>query len=111
MTGKYNRPREPEPSYTHELHAQACQEAAMARQVLVQHVLARRGKVVYCAIIKNAYTVPDGPDCWTIETSWPEQARLTVPCKNVIACEPSGCSCLGSAASAVSEPALGVTCL
>lgn len=109
MTGKYFRPREPEPSYTHELHAQACQKAAQARQTLVQHVLARRGRLVYCAIIKNAYTVPDGPDCWTIETSWPEKARLTVPCKNVIACDPVGCSCVGP--SVVSEPESEVTCL
>jgi hypothetical protein len=108
MTGAYNRLREPEPSYTHALHAAACGNAAKSRQVLVQHVLARRGRVVYCATIKNAYTVPNGPDCWTIETSWPEKARLTVPCKNVIACDPSGCSCLGSALPAVSaEPDLG----
>ena len=103
MTGKYNWPREPEPSYTHELHAKACQQAAQARQVLVQHVQVRKGKVVYCAIIKNAYTVPNGPDCWTIETMWPERARFTVACKNVIACDSASCSCI--------SPIPEVTCL
>ena len=95
MSGKYNRPRELEPSYTHALHAHACQVAAQQKTVLVQHVLAKRGQIVYCAVIKAAYTVPNGPDCWTIETSWPEQTRITVPCKNVIACDAEFCSCLG----------------
>lgn len=94
MTGKSNRPRELEPIYTHALHAHACQIAAQARQVLVQHVLAKRGQIVYCATIKNAYTVPDGgPDCWTVETLWPEKTRITVPCKNVIACDAVSCVC------------------
>lgn len=83
-----------EPDYTHSLHATACQQAAALRQVLVQRVLVKRGPVVYCAVIKAAYTVPDGPDCWTVETSWPEKARITVPCRNVIACMPARCSCL-----------------
>jgi hypothetical protein len=108
MTGKYNRPREPEPSYTHALHVQACQEAAKSHQVLVQHVLARKGQLVYFGIIKAPYTVPGGPDCWTLETSWPEKARLTVVCKNVIACDPVFCSCRPAP---VSEPVFEVTCL
>lgn len=103
MSDKYFRHREPEPSYTHALHAQACQTAAQNRQTLVQRVLARRGQVVYCAVIKNAYTVPNGPDCWVLEASWPEKVRLVISCSNVIACgDPVGCSCLGP---------VGVTCL
>lgn len=86
-----------EPAYTHELHAKACGIAAQSRQVLVQHVLAKRGQVVYCAIIKAPYTVPEGPDCWTLETLWPEKSRLTIPCKNVIACNPLCCSCEAAA--------------
>jgi hypothetical protein len=90
-----------EPAYTHALHAHACHEAAKRQEVLIQHVLAQRGPVVYCAVIKQAYTVPNGPDCWTLETLWPEKARITVPCKNVIACDAASCSCLsGSAAMA-----------
>lgn len=90
-----------EPDYTHALHAQACGVAARARQVLVQHVLAKRGQVIYCAVIKAPYSVPEGPDCWTLETLWPEKVRLTIPCKNVIACDPAFCSCAAPAARLV----------
>lgn len=110
MSAKYNRVRPAEPDYTHAVHAQACQDAAQARETLVQRVLVRKQGVVYCAVIKNAYRVPGGPDCWTVEAIWPEVTRLTVVCKNVIACDPAGCSCLGSLSSD-SEPAPGVTCL
>lgn len=112
MNCKYNRPRDPEPSYTHALHAHECQLAAQARQVLQKRVLVRKGQIVYCATIKAAYTVPDGPDCWTVETSWPERARFTVACKNTIACPEACCSCMGPS-SPVSDSAsdLRVTCL
>lgn len=83
-----------EPDYTYALHAHACSLAAQKRQVLVQHVLAKRGEVVYCATIKRPYKVPNGPDCWTLETLWPEKTRITVPCRNVIACSSEVCSCL-----------------
>ena len=91
-----------EPAYTHALHAQACGAAARRHEVLIQHVLAKRGQIVYCAVIKNAYSVPEGPDCWTLETLWPEKTRITIPCKNVIACDSVFCSCIsGSSAVAV----------
>lgn len=57
-------------------------------------VQAKRGPIVYCAVIKNAYTVPGGPDCWTLQTTWPEKTRLTVPVRNVIACGGPTCSCV-----------------
>lgn len=82
-----------EPDYTHVLHAEACAHHALGRQVLLQHVLAKRGEVIYCATIRAPYTVPKGPDCWTLDTIWPEVARITVPCRNVIACNPRFCSC------------------
>ena len=90
--------RQSEPDYTHALHAVACGIAARSHHVLVQHVLAKRGQVIYCAVIKNAYSVPEGPDCWTLETLWPEKTRITVPCKNVIACDSAFCSCEAAAA-------------
>lgn len=82
-----------EPDYTHALHAQACQQAAKAHQVLLQHVLARKGQIVYCAVIRAPYSVPGGPDCWMLKTLWPEKTCLTVACRNVIACESVSCSC------------------
>ena len=88
-----------EPDYTHALHFDACQRAAKDRKIVIQHVLAKRGQVVYCAIIKVAYTVPSGPDCWTLQTLWPEKTRITVPCRNVIACNPASCSCLSGFAA------------
>lgn len=80
--------------YTHAMHAQACANASKQRQTLVQHVLVRRGMLIYCATIKNAYSVPNGPDCWTVETTWPEKTRFTVPVRNVLACGGQTCSCV-----------------
>ena len=101
--------------YTHAAHATRCSEAAKAREVLVQHVQAKRGPIVYCAIIKAAYTVPNGPDCWTIETLWPEQTRITVPVRNVIACGGETCSCCPQEATSeraerAAEAQKGLTC-
>jgi hypothetical protein len=80
--------------YTHEAHAKRCVEAAKAREVLSQYVQAKRGQIVYCAVIKAAYTVPNGPDCWTVETLWPEETRITVPVRNVLQCGGLTCSCV-----------------
>ena len=92
--GLYNRQRPMEAPYTFADHAKACQEAAKSRQTLIVNVLAKRGRLVYCATLKAPYSVPGGgPDCWTIETSWPEKTRITVPVSNVIACHPEFCSC------------------
>lgn len=96
-SNRYNRPRQPEPSYTHELHAQRCGEAARHRQVLIQHVLAKRGPIIYCAVIKAPWTSPSGIDCWTVETSWPEKTRLTIPVRNVIQCGGDTCTCTDEA--------------
>lgn len=82
-----------EPDYTHALHAQACQDASKNRHTLVQHVLARKGPIVYCARILRPFSMAGRPDCWTIETIWPEQARITVSVRNVIACKQETCSC------------------
>lgn len=91
--------RTPEPDYTHALHAEACRVAGQDKEVLIQHVLAKRGQIVYCAVIQKPYTVPNGgPDCWTIQTSWPEKVRITVLCKNTIACNPEFCSCIAPTA-------------
>lgn len=80
--------------YTYQAHAARCAEAARRREPLVQHVLARRGPIVYCAVIKELWVTPDGKDCWTLETLWPERARLTIPVRNVIQCGGDTCSCL-----------------
>lgn len=97
-----------EPDYTHAAHAIACYAASESLQVLHQHVLAKRRGVVYCATIKQPYSVPNGPDCWTLDTLWPERGRMTVPCRNVIACPRASCSC---APFSEPVPALEVTCL
>ncbi|MEO8023870.1 hypothetical protein [Polaromonas sp.] len=90
--------------YSYQAHAARCAEAARSREVLVQHVLARRGPIVYCAVIKELWVTPDGKDCWTLETLWPEKARLTIPVRNVIQCGGEFCSCK-AAAGACAGPA------
>jgi hypothetical protein len=89
--------------YTHAAHAAACREAAEAGRVLVQLVQVRRAGVVYCARLREPWTVPGGPDCWTVEALFPECGRLTVPCKNVRACDDQSCAC--TAAGSAGRPA------
>jgi hypothetical protein len=98
--------------YTFLRHAQLCSEAAARREILVQHVLAKRGPVVYCGVIKDAWTTPDGTDCWTIETSFPEKTRVTIPVYNVIQCGGPVCSCVAASERAQRAAAgqEGLTC-
>lgn len=81
--------------YTHADHWQrgmaAAQQGLMVER---KHVQVKRGPVVYCAQILEAYTVPDGPDCWTVQTIVPEIARFTVPCRLVRECGGSDCTCM-----------------
>lgn len=89
-------------TYTHADHAKACQQAAKRREMCSRKpVQVRKRGIVYCAVIVEAYTTPDGLDCWTVESTIPEAARFTVACKNVIECCLSDCTCCGSS-SAVS---------
>lgn len=83
-----------EPDYTHALHAQRCIDAAQRGEVLNgAYVLAKRGLIVYCARIARPWSIPNGPDCWTLDTLFPERARVTIPCFNVIECPADRCSC------------------
>lgn len=83
--------------YTHADHMRRCIEAAKHGHVLArQHVQVMRRGVLYCAQICNIWTTPDGADCWTVETSYPEHARFTVPVKQVRLCGDAGCICVES---------------
>ena len=93
------------PGYSHAEHSARCRDAAQEGKTLVQRVQVMRRGVVYCASIKNAYSVPKGPDCWTVNASYPESVRLTVACSRVIPCSPESCACV------VPESKKGVTCL
>lgn len=80
--------------YTHADHWKRGIEASKRLQMVERtHVQVRKGPVIYCAQILEAYTVPNGPDCWTVESLYPQKARFTVPCKNVRLCESSTCTC------------------
>jgi hypothetical protein len=95
------------------LHAVACAVAAQRQEILEQHVLAKRGRIVYCAVIRGAWVSPDGKECWTLETLWPEKARLTIPVRNVIQCGGEFCSCAPDRASEAPHEAgaqKGLTC-
>lgn len=80
--------------YTHLAHAQRVGQAA--RQLVVlsgQRVQILRRGVVYCARLCEPWTTPTGVDCWTVETTSPERARCTVPCKLVRVCGQADCAC------------------
>ena len=80
--------------YTHARHAQRCRQMADSGAVLDrQWVQAQKHGVIYCGRIIAAYTVPNGTDCWTLETVTPEIARFTVPVKKVRLCGDSVCVC------------------
>ena len=88
-------PRQPEPDYTYALHHQRCVEAAQRGYMPPKaYVLAKRGPIVYCATVAGQYTVPNGPACWVLDTLFPERARVTIPCRNVIECPLDRCSCV-----------------
>lgn len=95
--------------YTHATHARRCYQAGRAGVVLpLQLVQVKRKNVVYCARIRNAWTTPDGLDCWTVDTLCPEEARITVPVSQVRLCDRGDgrCSCAGGGACGGAAPAI-----
>lgn len=109
--------------YTHADHMRRCAEAAQQGHVLArQHVQVMKRGILYCAQLCSAWTTPDGADCWTVETTYPEQARFTVPVKQVRLCGDARCICVDAqdapcaaqaerAAQGVSGVSEGVRCL
>lgn len=98
--------------YTHADHAKRCVEAAKNGAVLAnQLILVKKGQVVYCAMLQGAYTVPDGPDCWTVQTTWPEKGKFTTVCKNVRLCGDSACSCAAERAAEAERVSAGLAAL
>jgi len=88
--------------YTHDMHALRCHLAAKENQICSsQLVQVKKRGVTYCARIANAWTVPNGPDCWTVESITPEVARFTVPVRQVVLCGQSDCTCRDDAVPAV----------
>ena len=84
--------------YTHQQHGQRCHEAGKHDIVLSgQLVQVRKHGVMYCARIANSWTVPNGPDCWTVESMSPEIARFTVPVRQVVLCGDADCVCTPAA--------------
>ena len=94
-------------AYTHAAHAKACQQAARAGHTLAKkHVQVRKKGVVYCAQIEEAYTTPDGLDCWTVISISPQIARFTVSCKNTVECGFGDCVCASASQKAVLAPSV-----
>jgi hypothetical protein len=82
--------------YTHADHARFIRESvndsATAVKDCMRLVQVRKNKVVYCARIADAFTIPNGPDCWKVESFIPEKAIFSVPVSNVRVCG-QGCKC------------------
>lgn len=89
--------------YTYEAHQRHIARAMKAkRSAALRPVQVLKGSVVYCARILDAFTIPNGPDCWKVEAIAPEKAIFSVPVAKVRACGGHKCSCAGEAsASAV----------
>lgn len=81
--------------YTHAKHWQRGIDAGQnMRQTLEgQLVQVKKHGTTFCARISEAYTVPNGPDCWVVDAFEPFQMRFTVICKNVRECGGSDCIC------------------
>ena len=83
--------------YTHADHAAYCQHQAQFGRVPSRRpVQVMRRGVPYCAQLVEPWTTPSGIDCWTVESIYPEQLRMTVPVKMVRACG-DACTCGGAA--------------
>ena len=86
--------------YTHAVHMTNMIEAAQQCRVIARkRVQVQKRGVTYCACIVEAWTAPNGLDCWTVEADLPERARFTVPCAKVRACGDSACACIGASAT------------
>lgn len=93
-------------SYTHEMHARACGEAARRGVVLSgKCVQVRRRNVTYCARLIEAVTLYEAGDCWTVELIWPEKARITVLVRNVRDCESAAGHCICAEAKTAARSA------
>jgi hypothetical protein len=80
--------------YTHAMHARRCHESARdGVSAAGLRVQVQKHGVTYCAAIAAPWTTPDGLDCWTVESTSPEVARFTVPCKQVRESGSAGCNC------------------
>lgn len=109
--------------YTYEAHQLHIVRAMKAkRSAALRPVQVLKGSVVYCARILDAFTIPNGPDCWKVESISPEMAIFSVPVSKVRACGGNKCACASagqsraahasacaSAAAAVAPE--GLTCL
>ena len=80
--------------YTHEEHFRRCYSPTMQRRLVNrQRVQVMKRGILYCAELVDGWVSPDGVQCWTVETTYPERVRFTVPVKQVRACGDARCAC------------------
>lgn len=95
-------------SYTHSDHWKRGLHAAKNRETVAEQLVqVKKGPLVYCARIVEAYSIPDGPDCWTVIAHMPENARFTVPVSRVWLCGDEKCLCTPAPCEAVGGPGEG----
>lgn len=83
--------------YTYEAHQRHIVRAMKAkRSAALRPVQVLKGSVVYCARILDAFSIPNGPDCWKVHTVSPEAAIFSVPVAKVRACGGRCCTCEGA---------------
>lgn len=113
------------PAYTHLLHAHRCREAAISREVLVQHVQVFVNSVSCCGLIKEAWSPAPSVDLWRVELLGPLTGLQYFSTQRVRQCSglDGHCSCANespaantrSSASMIAAgargSAKGVTCL
>jgi hypothetical protein len=79
-------------AYTHADHAAHIGKCMSEKVSAVRAVQVQKNGVVYCAQIVDAFTIPNGPDCWKVKTSIPEMAIFSVPVSKSRVCG-QGCAC------------------
>lgn len=92
-------------AYTHAMHAQACQKAAQAHQVLQQWVQVKTSGSACCARIVDAWTTNDGADFWKVAAVQPMAFTGSFPVKAVRQCLGLDglCACAGELDSIARE--------
>lgn len=83
--------------YTHADHAQACQKAAQAAQILQQWVQVKTSGSAHCARILDAWSTNDGQDFWKVQATQPLAFSGSFPVKAVRQCSglDGRCACAG----------------
>jgi hypothetical protein len=93
MTNSNQNRAGPQNAYTHAAHAAHIGKCMSEKVSAVRALQVQKNGVTYCAQIVDAFSIPDGPDCWKVKAFLPEMAIFSVPVSKARVCG-HGCTCV-----------------